>query len=90
MFEAVGTPLHANVVRSDKLTQYGCRQNFMKVASASVVEHHPNSQMIHWLAVVDQFKGNNHAVGKDSARAIWTMELSGKHTATTNDVFVNC
>ena len=34
MFEAVGTPLCAIVVWSDNaLTQYRCRQNFMKVAS---------------------------------------------------------
>jgi hypothetical protein len=60
----------------------------MKVAS--VVERHPNIQMIHRLAVVDQFKGNHDAVGKDPARAIRAMELSGKRTASAKDVFVNC
>ena len=46
--------------------------------------------MIHWLAVADQLKGNHDAVGKDTARAILAIELSGKRTATTKDVFVNC
>jgi hypothetical protein len=60
----------------------------MKITS--VVERHPNIQTIHRLAVVDQFKGNHDAVGKDPARAIRAMELSGKQTTTAKDVFVNC
>lgn len=59
----------------------------MKVAS--VVEHHTNIQMIHKLALLDQFKGNHNVVGKDLARAIRAIELLGEPTATAEDVFVN-
>ena len=80
-FEDRGTPLRVIIVWSDNApTQYRCRQNFMKVVS--VAERFPNKQMIHRLAVVDNFKGNHDAVGKDPSRKIRAMELSGTRTAT--------
>ena len=59
----------------------------MKVAS--VVERHPNKKLIHRLAIVDQFKGNHDAVGKDPARVIRAQELSENRSATAEDAFVN-
>lgn len=42
------------------------------------------------LAVVDNFKGNHDAVGKDPARLIKSVELSGIRSETALKVFVNC
>ena len=44
-------------------TQYACRQTFIQ--NASFQERHPGITIKHRLAVVDKFKGNHDAVGKD-------------------------
>jgi hypothetical protein len=89
VFESIGTSLEVAIIWSDNAPyQYRCRQNFMKIAT--VEERHPGIKFIHRLAVVDQFKGNHDAVGKDPARLIRSLELSGIRSENGRMVFKNC
>ena len=70
--EEMGCQLRTVILWTDNApTQYRCRQNFTKVASAE--ERHPGIKIIHRLAVVDQFKGYHDAVGKDPAHLVQTL-----------------
>jgi hypothetical protein len=89
IFESMGTPLEVTIIWSDNAPyHYRCCQNFMKIAT--VEKRFPGIKFIHRLAVVDQFKGNHDAVGKDPARLIRSMELSGLRSENARMVFKNC
>eukprot|EP00956_Cyclotella_meneghiniana_P028855 scaffold68305_cov22-Cyclotella_meneghiniana.AAC.1 len=89
VFETLGNKLEVVIVWSDNApTQYRCRQNFIQVAS--VEERHPGIVIIHRTAVVDQFKGNHDAVGKDAAVLVRSLELAGIRSPNAEMVFVNC
>ena len=57
---------------------------------ASLEEHHPGIEFVHFLAVPDNFKGFHDAVGKDPARKIKELEKIGIRLSTAFKVFVNC
>ena len=89
VFERLGNTLEVVIVWSDNAPyQYRCRQNFIQIAS--VQERHPGIKIIHRLAVVDQFKGNHDAVGKDPAVLVRSLELAGIRSENAEKVFINC
>ena len=89
VFDELGTPLENITIWTDNApNQYRCRQNFTKIAT--VAERFPGIKITHRLAVVDNFKGNHDAVGKDPSRLIKSLELSGIRSENALKVFVNC
>lgn len=68
--------------------QYRCRQTFIQVAS--VEARFPGIKVTHRLAVVDNFKGNHDAVGKDPLRKVKELELQGIRSPNAWKVFLNC
>lgn len=68
--------------------QYRCRQTFLKIAS--IVERHPGIQIIHALAIVENFKGVHDSVGKDIIQRVRQGEKEGDRSENGFRVFVNC
>ena len=88
IFDELGHPLECIIIWTDNApNQYRCRQNFAQISSIS--ENFPGINIIHRLAVVDNFKGNHDAVGKDPARLIRSLELSGIRSESAYKVFAN-
>jgi hypothetical protein len=87
--ERLGCELKNVIVWTDNApTQYRCIQTILKVAS--VLERHGGVQLVHRLAVVENFKGYHDAVGKDPAHLMKAQELVGICSPNAYSVFKNC
>eukprot|EP00986_Skeletonema_menzelii_P017430 scaffold19452_cov150-Skeletonema_menzelii.AAC.1 len=68
--------------------QYRCRQTFIQVASVEL--RHPGIEVVHCLAIVDNFKGIHDAIGKEPSRLVKDLEKIGIRSPNALAVFVNC
>jgi len=89
LLQSHGITLRQVIIWTDNAPhQYRCRQTFIQVAS--VEAHFPGIKITHRLAVVDNFKGNHDAVGKDPSRKVKELELQGTRSPNAWMVFLNC
>ena len=89
IFEKKGHTLKKVIVWSDNCpSQYRCRQNFLQIAM--VRERHDDIELIHRLAVVDNFKGPHDGYGKQPKWYILEQEKVMNRSPTAYKAFVVC